>query len=181
MGQPTPTSEVTMRRLLPLVIVAALVATVGAAVVNAGAGPLPPDLQAVRAATAKYHSVDQAIADGYVAASGCESSPMGAMGIHFFNPARVGGPIDPLRPQVLLYLPRADGSLQLVGVEYFKPDADQNKATDDDRPFLFGQGFQGPMDGHNPQMPIHYDLHVWVHEQNPNGVFAQWNPALQCP
>ncbi len=170
-----------MRRLIFLFTIAAVIATTGAAAVNAGAGPLSPELQAVRAATARYHSVDQAIADGYFAASACESSPLGAMGIHFFNPSRVGGVIDPLRPQVLLYLPAADGSLKLVGVEYFKPDADQDKATDGDRPYLFGQGFQGPMDGHNPQMPIHYDLHVWVHEANPAGVFAQWNPALTCP
>ena len=66
-------------------------------------------------------------------------------------------------------------------MEYFQADADQDKDTSGDRPYLFDQGFQGPMDGHNPQMPIHYDLHVWVHEANPMGVFAQWNPAIHCP
>jgi hypothetical protein len=30
-------------------------------------------------------------------------------------------------------------------------------------------------------MAVHYDLHVWVAERNPNGVIAQWNPALKCP
>jgi hypothetical protein len=32
----------------------------------------------------------------------------------------------------------------------------------------------------NPGMPVHYDLHVWVAEQNPSGVYAQWSPALRC-
>jgi len=35
--------------------------------------------------------------------------------------------------------------------------------------------------GHNPQMPIHYDLHVWLAKHNPSGLFSQWNPAISCP
>ena len=54
-------------------------------------------------------------------------------------------------------------------------------ATDDDRPSIFGRPFDGPMLGHAPGMPIHYDLHVWVAERNPEGLFAQWNPAIACP
>ena len=46
---------------------------------------------------------------------------------------------------------------------------------------LFGRGFDGPMLGHGPGMPIHYDLHAWIAEANPSGVFAQWNPAIRCP
>ena len=34
--------------------------------------------------------------------------------------------------------------------------------------------------GHNPTMPIHYDLHVWVVDNNPSGTFAQWNPDFHC-
>jgi hypothetical protein len=171
-----------MRRLFLLLALVAIVGTLGAAaIVAAGNGPLSPELQAVRAATAKYNDVNVAVADGYVASSPCESSPAGTMGIHYSNRSLTGPGLDPLHPEVLLYLPNGKGSLKLVGVEYFQADADQDKATDSDRPFLFGQGFQGPMDGHNPQMPIHYDLHVWVHESNPSGVFAQWNPAIHCP
>ena len=170
-----------MRRVIPLIALAALLVTVGAAFVQAGNGPLPPELQAVRAATAKYNDVKVALADGYVPASPCEASPDGTMGIHYFNPALGGPGVDPLHPEVLLYLPNGKGAVKLVGLEYFQADADQDTSTSGDRPFLFGQGFQGPMDGHNPQMPIHYDLHVWVHEANPGGVFAQWNPAINCP
>lgn len=155
-------------------------ATVGPVV--AAGGPLPQELQAVRAAVAKYHSYDEALAAGYGTGNEpCVASPAGTMGIHAPNPALIrSGVMDPLRPQILLYVPRADGSLKLVGVEYFKVDADQNLATDGDRPFLFGRGFEGPMPGHNPSMPIHYDLHVWVVAHNPNGVFAMFNPDLRC-
>jgi hypothetical protein len=170
-----------MRRLIPFIVLGALLVTVGAAFVQAGNGPLPKDLQAVRAATAKYSDVSVALADGYIPVSGCEASPAGTMGIHYLNPRLAAPGVDPLHPEVLLYLPNGKGSVKLVGVEYFQADADQDKSTSSDRPSLFGQGFQGPMDGHNPQMPIHYDLHVWVHEANPAGVFAQWNPAISCP
>jgi hypothetical protein len=29
-------------------------------------------------------------------------------------------------------------------------------------------------------MPIHYDLHVWVAQQNLSGLFAPFNPAISC-
>jgi hypothetical protein len=157
-------------------------AAILSAVALAGDGSLPAELQDVRAAVARYHSVDQASRDGYVQASPCESSAAGTMGQHWANFALMAdGVIDPLRPEVLLYLPDENGNLKLVAVEYFKRDADGSLLTDGDRPFFFGQPFDGPMPGHNPAMPVHYDLHVWVAEENPNGVYAQWNPTLRCP
>lgn len=170
------------RFIITSILALAGLAAVATAVATAGDGPLSAELQDVRAAVARYHSVEQATSDGYVRASPCESSPAGTMGHHYANFALMADPsIDPLRPEVLLYLPDSNGSLKLVGVEYLKFDADGSLLTDDDRPFLFGQPFDGPMVGHNPMMPVHYDLHVWVAEQNPSGVYAQWNPALRCP
>ena len=169
------------RAIVGVLALALLAGTALTAVVFAGGRSVPADVQAVRNAVARYHSVDQALADGYVPASPCEASPAGTMGRHYVNPALMGPGNDPAHPEILLYLPRADGSLQFVAVEYFKADADQNLATDGDRPFILGQPFDGPMPGHNPQMPIHYDLHVWLAEYNPSGLFAQWNPAIRCP
>lgn len=169
-----------MRHLIALLSALCLI-LVSAGITAAGDGRLSSQLQAVRASVARYHSVDQAIAAGYFAASPCEQSPAGAMGIHFVNPGLFGPGLDPATPEVLLYVPNAAGNLKLVGVEYFQVDADQNLTTDSDRPSIFGRNFDGPMLGHNPQMPIHYDLHVWVAEKNPAGVFAQWNPAISCP
>jgi hypothetical protein len=168
------------------VILALTIVTIGAltavGVALAGDGSLSPELQRVRAAVAKYHSFDQALAAGYtIEGEPCVEAPPGVMGIHAPNLPLLGDPaLDPLRPEILLYVRGADGALKLVGVEYWKVDNDQNLATDDDRPSLFGQAFDGPMPGHSPSMPIHYDLHVWVAEGNPAGVFALFNPALSC-
>lgn len=170
-----------MRRLSVIVAAVGLV-VMGAGTVSAGVGRLSPDLQAVRSAVARFHSVEQAAAAGYQPGSPCESSPAGTMGVHYVNGPLAGDPaIDPLRPEVLLYLPDGSGDLKLVAVEYLRFDADQDLTTDGDRPSLFGQPFQGPMLGHGPGMPIHYDLHVWIAAANPSGLFAQWNPAIHCP
>ena len=125
----------------------------------------------------------QAEADGYSGVGEpCVSSPAGTMGVHYVNGGLIAdGVIDPLRPEILVYAPKGNGGLRLVAVEYFKVDADQNLATNGDRPSLFGQVFDGPMPGHNPTMPVHYDLHAWVAEHNPAGSLSQWNPDLSCP
>jgi len=143
-----------------------------------------------KAALDKYQSVDAAKADGYLPASPCESTPTdpdqtsygGGMGFHYVNGAVMqSGAIDPTKPPILVYAPGPGGSLQLVAAEWFKPDADQSTATDADRPTLFGRAFDGPMQGHAPGMPIHYDLHVWLWQHNPSGTFAPWNPDVTCP
>jgi hypothetical protein len=162
---------------LGLAALAAVVPALG------GDGPLSPELRDVRAAVAKYHSFTQAARDGYtVEGEPCVALPSGeAMGVHAVNAALLADPaIDPLRPEILLYQPKDNGKLELVGVEYWQADADQNLATAEDRPSLFGRPFDGPMPGHAPGMPIHYDLHVWVAEANPSGLFAMFNPAVSC-
>jgi len=132
----------------------------------------------VRDITAKYRDVRVALADGYLPTTDCVASPDGGMGLHYVNP-RLFASIDPDHPAVLLY--SADSSHpQLMGAEWFQADADQDLATDDDRPSLFGHDFQGPMLGHEPGMPIHYDLHVWAWRANPAGDFSPWNPAVHC-
>ncbi len=138
------------------------------------------NLDAVKAANDKYRAVDAAVAAGYVPSSPCESSPAGGMGIHYVNAAvLMSGKFDPLTPPILVYAPTASG-LELVAAEYFKPDADQDLATDGDRPSAFGRAFDGPMLGHSPTMPKHFDVHVWLWKRNPSGMFAQWNPDVRC-
>ncbi|MRX45352.1 hypothetical protein [Agromyces kandeliae] len=130
----------------------------------------------VRAATARFHDVDVAIAEGYVDTHECSASADGAMGIHFVNPALIapGAPVDPTRPPVLMYGPSASGDLELWGVEFFEPDVGQPTP-------VFGTvAFDGPMPGHDPEMPVHYDLHVWTGKHNPSGLYAPFNPSLSC-
>jgi hypothetical protein len=151
--------------------------SVGAAA-NAGNDPW----QRAKAATARYHSFKQAQKAGYtVAGEPCVASPLGTMGIHAINPTLMSDSvIDPLRPEIILYVPDEKGKLRLIGLEYWKADADGNLATDFDRPSVLGQPFDGPMPGHNPTMPVHYDVHVWTVETNPSGFFAPFNPNLTC-
>jgi hypothetical protein len=154
---------------------------------DGGTAQLSPEtrelLRKARRATRVFRDVDAAKAAGYERASACEEDPKyGAMGIHYANPALVAdGGLAVERPEVLVYQPTRDGRLRLGAIEYFRPDADQDLGTDPDRPFLFGVPFDGPMLGHNPRMPVHYDLHVWLYRHNPAGLFAMWNPRVQCP
>jgi hypothetical protein len=126
-----------------------------------------------------YQDVERVLADGFVQASECTESPDGGMGVHFLNPARAMAPVDPASPAILLYEVTDDG-YRLLGAEWFQADADQDLTTDDDRPNLWGRPFDGPMLGHEPGMPVHYDLHVWLYQANPDGVFASWNPSVSC-
>src|SRR5687767_8632874 len=87
---------------------------------------------AVRRATAKYHDPAVALADGFVPTDECAVHPeLGGMGLHYVNPARIGDPaIIATEPEVLLDERRPDGSLKLVGVEWFSVDPDQDLSTD---------------------------------------------------
>lgn len=133
-------------------------------------------LAEVRAATARFHDVEVAIAEGYESTHECASSPAGAMGIHFINAALIapGAPVDPTKPPVLMYGPSASGGLELWGVEFFEPEVGQPV------PVFGNQLFDGPMPGHDEHMPVHYDLHVWIGMHNPAGIHAPFNPALSC-
>ena len=162
---------------------------------------LGPQLAAVRGATAQFHDVSAAIAAGHLTPAGriCDQIAIGTMGIHSPNPALLATQeLDPLRPEVLLYLPKPGGGFRLVGVEYIQFVLLRNPATNQVAPWtaptpwpsnyevvtptptLFGQTFAGPMPGHLPGMPWHWDLHAWVWANNPSGIFEPWNPALSC-
>jgi hypothetical protein len=140
-------------------------------------------LRKARRATRVFRDVDAAKAAGYAPAPDCVDDPKyGGMGIHYANQKLIAdGKLDITRPEILVYQPTAEGGRRLGAVEYFQVDGDQDLATADDRPSLFGLPFDGPMLGHEPGMPIHYDLHVWLYKHNPAGTFAMWNPRVHCP
>ncbi len=176
-----------MKKLLVSVTIALLVLLVVAGVAYAATGVTDPsvlrDLARVRQATDKYHDVNAALADGFIETSDCVSSPDGGMGIHFINPARLMDPSENiLEPEILLYV-KTDEGMKLIGVEYFygigAPDTPvPNPAPP--APVLFGRPFDGPMAQHEPGQPPHYDLHVWVWQANPSGMFTPFNPNVSC-
>ncbi len=149
--------------------------------------PSKAELDAIREALVKYKDPYVAVRDLYLSTVGCVhydgmkmeghmEYPKGGMGIHFVN-LTVQGPLDPKRPNVLIYEP-VDGKLQLVAAEWLVP-----VTVAKERPVLMGQPFQGPMEGHEPLIPqgfVHYDLHAWLFKDNPNGMFSPTNPDITC-
>lgn len=176
-----------MKKLLVAGSLALLVLLIVAGAAYAATGVTDPsifmDLAKVRQATDKYHDVSAALADGFIETPACVSAPDGGMGIHFINPARLMDPAENiLEPEILLYVKTA-GGMKLIGVEYFHgigaPDTHiPNPAPP--APILFGRPFDGPMEQHEPGQPPHYDLHVWVWQANPSGMFAPFNPTVSC-
>lgn len=139
---------------------------------------VPSDLIAdIRAATAEFHNPARAEAAGFISDEHCEPG----MGQHWLNVQNVEDQVhDPENPDVLLYEVRPNGKPRLVGVEWLQWDADQDLSTAEDRPELRGLPFDGPMPGHGGDMPIHYDLHLFVWKDNPNGTADNDNPRVNC-
>jgi hypothetical protein len=165
-------------KILTAVLAIALFASLAPA---AGAHPDHSKIDVVRDATERFRDVDVARSAGYKAEGECVESPEGGMGIHYGNERLMSDRrINLRRPEILVYQP-VGRRLRLVAVEYYRADADGRLDTDDDRPHLFGRGFDGPMEGHGPGQPVHYDLHAWVWKRNPAGTFDQWNPRVSCP
>ena len=134
-------------------------------------------LRAVRAFTEGYRSEAAAIADGFARTEEC----VPAMCYRYVKFSRLDTRLERSRPEALLYVSTPDGGRKLAGAEWIVVDRDQDLATDDDRPALFGHPFQGPMPGHGPGMPVHHDLHAYAWVENPDGGFAPWNSAITCP
>ena len=136
----------------------------------------------IRRATAKYHDFEVAQADGFVLDLHCAAHPeYGGMGFHAVNFARVmNGEVNPVEPEVLVYEPMENGKLRLVAVEYIVV-AEIWDALYDYPPMLGSQEFddhRAPGSG-GPPFP-HYQLHVWVWRNNPNGMYSPFNPMVSC-
>lgn len=155
--------------------------TVAAHTSNADRG-----LAAARAATARFHDLNVAQANGYALLVDAkhiaciDNPPVGAMGVHYVNGALVSsGTIDALKPQALVYEPAENGKLRLVAVEYIA----FQQAWDDTHnaaPMLFGQQFMLTTAPNRFGLPAFYSLHAWIWKNNPSGMFSTWNPQVRC-
>lgn len=195
--------------IVAVVSAGSLVAT-GAAVTNAPPAPGPdePTLAEVRHATERFRDVNVALAEGYIRDPFdlCDTAAMmgrpaseGAMGIHYFRPdllgitappsprvSGVGTHTDFRTPSILIYEPQANGSLELVAVENLVFAAAWRAAGHTEPPSFHGVPYDSMAD--DPSTPLdeahmfdpHFDRHVWIYRENPNGVFAPFNPAVTC-
>lgn len=165
-------------------------------------------LEEVRRATERFQDVEVALEEGYVRDPFdlCDTAEMlgqpaelGAMGVHYVRPDLLGisGPPDPrvggtgthvdfLSPAILIYEPQEDGSLELVAVENLVFADAWEAAGNSEPPSFRGVPYDYMED--DPETSAdeahhfepHHDRHVWLYRENPNGVFAQFNPNVTC-
>ena len=130
-------------------------------------------LATLRRATARYHNLDAALADGFVFLHGCEvRSDEGPVGTVYVNMQRLlDGVIDPLLPDGLIYEPAKNGPPTLVAVELAVPYALWSGAQP---PTFLGATFQ-----REDEFGV-FGLHVWLWRNNPNGMFDEVNPNVSC-
>jgi hypothetical protein len=134
------------------------------------------NLAAVRAATAQFHRVEVAEAAGFVNVNvgECVEHPeLGGMGYHFVKFDRVDLELNPVEPEILVYAPSPSGNLRLVAVEYAVP-IEPWDAMYDYPPSVLGQNLHP-----NPHLGL-YVLHAWIWQNNPAGMFQDWNPNVSC-
>jgi hypothetical protein len=130
------------------------------------------DVAKARAATARFKTVDAAVAAGYPKQTDCvDNPPQGAMGFHYQNNSLLDTTLDVEKPEVLVYEKMPDGKYKLNGVEYLVPISAWKK---DEAPTIMGQKLKRA-----ERLGIWY-LHVWIWEPSPSGVFADWNPRVKC-
>lgn len=170
--------------------------------------PAEPSMEDIRAATERFQDVEVALAEGYVRdpMNVCEtaenvgrSAAEGAMGVHYVrmdllgiteapNPRVTGAGfhLDWTTPAVLLYEPQADGSMALVGLENVAFKAAWDAAGNTEAPTFQGMPYDYMEDDPTTEVDEahmfapHYDRHVWLYRENPNGMFAQFYPAVTC-
>lgn len=127
------------------------------------------EVEQVKAATSQYLNFTAAENEGRIDVSGYVPN----MGHHYLNPGLADGVFELEKPEVILYVPDAEGNMKMVGVEYsIAPQDPENPGTPP-------EGFTGDTDEwHFNEMVGHWQLHVWTILDNPDGIFAAFNPEI---
>jgi hypothetical protein len=158
----------------------------------------------------KYRDVSVAKAEGYTTDNKCTTAAMlgfpaamGDMGLHYVRRDLLGLPPKPAppgsgrvrgtgtytdfrKPAMLVYEPQADGSLELVAVENLVFASAWQAAGKKGSPTFRGEPYVLLAD--NPETKVdeahgwepHYELHLWVFRDNPNGMYSEFNPRVTC-
>ncbi|MCZ6589767.1 MAG: hypothetical protein O7B98_01335 [Alphaproteobacteria bacterium] len=175
---------------------------------SATAHDVAAEIGKVRLATAKYNDVKDALAAGYVLAppgdcvtAAKEGLPpaWGGMGIHSINPKmlmitgaepKVSGEsthTDFLNPAILLYEPRADGTLKLVGVENLVFLNAWHAAGNAAPPSFAGRSYDTMADYAGTEadeahhFEPHHDQHIYFAKSaNPRDQLNPFNTSVTC-
>lgn len=138
-----------------------------------GAASETADLAALERLTAGFDDIDVARAAGYTE----QITPCwyhrdhGGQGYHFARTELIDGNVSLLEPELVMYEPLADGTMQFLAIEYIVPFTAWDQP---DPPEILGRQFM-----RNEQLEL-YVLHVWLGKDNPNGLYANWNPDVSC-
>jgi hypothetical protein len=170
------------RAVMRPVIRVVLATLVAGALATCSSGEVGSDrqerLDAIRKATEKYKDLNLALGEGFRPLVGCAESADGdgARGLAYVDLRRFRDEkVELLKPEMLFYEPKPRGKPpELVGVGYYVPDNGQAP------PEIPLGHFDGPVPGGFRGFPEHYELHAWVHRENPEGVLAVWNPDVKC-
>lgn len=130
----------------------------------------------VRSATARFHDVVKAEAEGYD-----QGSPfVPEMGYHYVNFALVDAEINPTEPEALVYVdnPAHADKRKLVAVEYIIPyniipSETPHSELDDKFPGVDGDKW------HREGNINSWTLHAWIWHPSPEGVFHPTNPRVR--
>jgi len=157
-------------------------AAAGAEAAPVFAGATASQIAQLRRLVAPFHDFDAAVAAGWSApitpcltSADLPSQPgTGGMGFHYgrLDYIQDGGAVNLLQPELLLYEPEKNGKLRFMGVEYIVLFSDH--PADAAPPTLLGQEFS-PV----PEAGV-WGLHIWVGRHNSSGIFAPWNPKVDC-
>jgi hypothetical protein len=168
-----------------------------------------PTLGEVRSIAEKYRDVNVAKAEGYTTDNKCMTAEMlghpaamGVMGLHYVRRDMLGLPPKPpppgggrvhgtgthsdfRQPAMLVYEPQPDGSLQLVAVENLVFASAWHEGNKEPPKF---HGRTWPLLKDDPATRVdeahgwepHYEQHLWVFRDNPNGPYSPFNPNVTC-
>lgn len=145
-------------------------------VAHAPAAEVSRGLATLRAATARFRRFEVAYDAGYTllfagtCMEGQTGDNAGGMGYHYVDTSLLDSEVDVTTPEALLYEPGPNGQMRLVAVEYVIPESEWSGPG---VPTLLGQDLELNAFGL-------YALHAWVWKDNPDGIFASWNPNVSC-
>jgi hypothetical protein len=131
------------------------------------------ELAQARRATAKYHNIDVAFADGFVDAD----FYLAGVGCHLLNPGLLDGSFEVTQPEILIYkdcTPGQGGKAELRAIEYVTLCGGPPTCT-----LPAPEGFTGDDDVWTPFTDGSlWTLHVWTWRNNPDGIFVKVNPRI---